>query len=116
MRMKITLSVMVAAIPLLADVGPATAQAGLGAVTCVGGELETIPSTNPVRRVMRTDQEVMYRVGIALASRDEEEANLRSQLDSYSEIWCAWSDIGDSHVVIIRYTGGGSPRPDPGSR
>ena len=105
MRTKITLSVMVAAIPLLADVGPATAQAGLGAVTCVGGELETIPSTNPVRRVMRTDQEVVYRVGVALASLDEVEANLRSQLDSYSEIWCAWSDIGDSHVVIIRYTG-----------
>ena len=105
MRTKITISVMVALIALLADVGPAAAQSGLGAVTCVGGELETIPSTNPVRRVMRTDQEVMYRVGVALASRDEVEANLRSQLDGYSEIWCAWSDIGDSHVVIIRYTG-----------
>ena len=105
MRTKITLSVMVALIALLADAGPAAAQSGLGAVTCVGGELETIPSTNPVRRVMRTDQEVMYRVGVALASRDEVEANLRSQLDGYSEIWCAWSDIGDSHIVIIRYTG-----------
>ena len=105
MKTIVIITATLAATQLLAGTRPAAAQAGLGAVTCVGGELETIPSTNPVRRVMRADQEVMYRVGVALASRDEVEANLRSQLDSYSEIWCAWSDIGDSHVVIIRYTG-----------
>ena len=105
MKTIVIITATLAATQLLAGTRPAAAQPGLGAVMCVGGELETIPSTNPVRRVMRTDQEVMYRVGIALASRDEVEANLRSQLDSYSEIWCAWSDIGDSHVVIIRYTG-----------
>ena len=104
-KTMMTVTVLVVATPLLAGVRSAAAQSGLGAVTCVGGELETIPSTNPMRRVMRTDHELMYRVGVALASREVVEANLRSQLDSYSEIWCAWSDIGDSHVVIIRYTG-----------
>ena len=24
---------------------------------------------------------------------------------AYPEVWCAWSDIGDGHVVIIQYTG-----------
>ena len=54
---------------------------------------------------MRTDQEVIYRTGVDLASRDALESDLRSELDAHAEIWCAWSDIGDSHVMIIRYTG-----------
>ena len=93
------------AAPLLVGVSPAGAQAGLGAVACVGSELETIPSTNPVRRRMQTDEEVIYRVGVEDANRDEVEADLRSQLDAYPEVWCAWSDPGDGHVVIIQYTG-----------
>ena len=94
-----------AAMQLLAGTRRATAQSSLGAVVCVGSELETVPSSNPVRRVFRTDAEVMYRVGVELANRDVVEGNLRSQLGGYTEGWCAWSDPGDSHVIIIRYTG-----------
>ena len=104
MKTMITVSAVAAAM-LVGGVRPAAAQAGLGAVACVGSELETIPSTNPVRRRMQTDEEVIYRVGVKDANRDEVEADLRSQLDAYPEVWCAWSDIGDGHVVIIQYTG-----------
>ena len=104
-KTMMTVHALVVATPLLAGVRSAAAQSGLGAVTCVGAELETITSTNPVRTRMRTDQEVIYRTGVDLAGRDALEGDLRSELDAYAEIWCAWSDIGDTHVMIIRYTG-----------
>ena len=104
-KTMMTVTVLVVATPLLAGVRSAAAQSGLGAVTCVGAELETITSTNPVRTRMRTDQEVIYRTGVDLAGRDALESDLRSELDAHAEIWCAWSDIGDTHVMIIRYTG-----------
>ena len=104
-KTMMTVAALVVATPLLAGVRSAAAQSGLGAVACVGAELETITSTNPVRRRMRTDQEVIYRTGVDLAGRDALESDLRSELDAHAEIWCAWSDIGDTHVMIIRYTG-----------
>ena len=104
-KTMMTVTVLMVATPLLAGVRSAAAQSGLGAVTCVGAELETITSTNPVRTRMRTDQEVIYRTGVDLAGRDALESDLRSELDAHAEIWCAWSDIGDTHVMIIRYTG-----------
>ena len=104
-KTMMTVAALVVATPLLAGVRSAAAQSGLGAVACVGAALETITSTNPVRRRMRTDQEVIYRTGVDLAGRDALESDLRSELDAHAEIWCAWSDIGDTHVMIIRYTG-----------
>ena len=49
--------------------------------------------------------EVMYRIGVDIGQRNQIEATLGSELDSYPEVWCAWSDPGDSHVVIVGYTG-----------
>ena len=99
------IATVAAAAPLFAGIPPAAAQSDLGAVTCVGSELETIPSTSPVRPVVQTDQEVVYRVRVDPANREAVEGSLRSQLDSYAEVWCAWSDVGDSHLMIIEYTG-----------
>jgi len=47
----------------------------------------------------------MYRVGVNIGQRDQIERTLGSELGPYPEVWCAWSDPGDSHVVIVGYTG-----------
>ena len=82
---------------------PAAAQSGSEAVVCVGSETRTL-DTNPIRRVYVEDMEVVYRIGVDIGQRDRIEGTLSSEL-AYPEVWCAWSDPGDDHAVIISYTG-----------
>ena len=49
--------------------------------------------------------DIVYRVGVDIGQRDQVERDLSSELGSYPEVWCAWSDTGDDHAVIISYTG-----------
>ena len=88
----------------LAGVASAEAQEGLGTVVCVGSELESMASAGPVRRVVRKDIELVYRVAVEFADKDEIEEGLREEL-SQSEVRCAWSEPGKSHVVVVSYTG-----------
>ncbi len=83
---------------------PAAAQSGSEAVVCVGSERRTL-ATNPIRRVYTEDMEIVYRIGADIGQRAEVERDLSSELGSYPEVWCAWSDPGDDHAVIISYTG-----------
>ena len=83
---------------------PAAAQSGSEAVVCVGSERRTL-ATNPIRRVYTEDMEIVYRIGADIGQRDQVERDLSSDLGSYPEVWCAWSDPGDDHAVIISYTG-----------
>ena len=83
---------------------PGTAQSGSEAVVCVGSETRTL-QTNPIRRVYTEDMEIVYRIGVDIGQRDQMERTLSSELGSYPEVWCAWSDPGDDHAVIISYTG-----------
>ncbi len=83
---------------------PAAAQSGSEAVVCVGSE-RRILVTNPIRRVYTEDMEIVYRIGVDIGQRDQVERNLSSDLGSYPEVVCAWSDPGDDHAVIISYTG-----------
>ena len=83
---------------------PAAAQSGSEAVVCVGSERRTL-ATNPIRRVYTEDMEIVYRIGADIGQRDQVERDLSSDLGSYPEVWCAWSDPGDDHAVIINYTG-----------
>ncbi|MYC52723.1 MAG: hypothetical protein F4X47_10445 [Gammaproteobacteria bacterium] len=83
---------------------PAAAQSGSEAVVCVGSERRTL-ATNPIRRVYTEDMEIVYRIGADIGQRDQVERDLSPDLGSYPEVWCAWSDPGDDHAVIISYTG-----------
>ena len=89
---------------LVASSLPASAQDGSEAVVCVGSERRTL-ATNPIRRVYTEDMEVVYRLGADIGQRDQIERDLSSELGSYPEVWCAWSGTGDTHAVIISYTG-----------
>ena len=92
------------ALALAATALPAAAQSGSEAVVCVGSERRTL-ATNPIRRVYTEDMEIVYRIGADIGQRDQVERDLSSDLGSYPEVWCAWSDPGDDHAVIISYTG-----------
>ena len=95
----LALTLAVAAGPL-----PAAAQSGSKAVVCVGSERRTL-ATNPIRRVYTEDMEIVYRIGADIGQRDQVERDLSSELGSYPEVWCAWSDPGDDHAAIVSYTG-----------
>ena len=69
-----------------------------------GAETRTL-QTNPIRRVYTEDMEVIYRIGVDIGQRDQMERTLSSELGSYPEVWCAWSDPGEDHAVIVSYTG-----------
>ena len=97
-------SLLVFALVLVAGYLPAAAQSGSEAVVCVGSERRTL-ATNPIRRVYTEDMELVYRIGVDIGQRDHVERTLGSELGSYPEVWCAWSDPGDDHAVIISYTG-----------
>ena len=97
-------SLLVVALVLGAGFLPAAAQSGSEAVVCVGSETRTL-QTNPIRRVYTEDMEVVYRIGVDIGQRDQMERTLSSELGSYPEVWCAWSDPGDDHAVIISYPG-----------
>lgn len=89
----------------LSPVGaPVAAQSGSEAVVCVGSERRTL-ATNPIRRIYMEDMEIVYRIGVDIGRRDQVERDLSSDLGSYPEVWCAWSDPGDDHAVIISYKG-----------
>ena len=95
---------LAAVIPLLSS-APATAQSGDAAVVCVGSELETLDSSSPVRRMITEDVAVIYRVGVAAEDQEGMERTLLAELGDHAEVSCAWSNPGDSHVAIVRYTG-----------
>ena len=97
-------SLLAVALVLAATPLPAAAQSGSEAVVCVGSERRTL-ATNPIRRVYTEDMELVYRIGVDIGQRDHVERTLGSELGSYPEVWCAWSDPGDDHAVIISYTG-----------
>lgn len=94
-----------AGLTFLALVHPAAAQQDLGSVVCVASELESLAGSGPVRRVIRRDTELVYRVGVDLSGRAEAEQTLRGELEASGEISCAWSQAGQSHVVVVRYSG-----------
>ena len=97
-------SLLAVALVLVASFLPAAAQSGSEAVVCVGSETRTL-QTNPIRRVYTEDMEIVYRIGVDIGQRDQMERTLGAELGSYPEVWCAWSDPGDDHAVIISYTG-----------
>ena len=97
-------SLLAVALVLGAGFLPAAAQSGSEAVVCVGSETRT-HLANPIRRVYTEDMEIVYRIGVDIGQRNQMESNLSSELGSYPEVWCAWSDPGDDHAVIISYTG-----------
>ena len=97
-------SLLAVVLGLAAGFLPAAAQSGSEAVVCVGSERRTL-QTNPIRRVYTEDMEIVYRIGVDIGQRDQMERTLSSELGSYPEVWCAWSDPGDDHAVIISYTG-----------
>ena len=90
---------------LLADVLPASAQQQLAAVVCVGSELETLAGTGPVRRVLRRDTELVYRVGVNLADQAQVERSVTAELGTASEVSCAWSSAGQNHLIVVSYQG-----------
>ena len=82
----------------------ADAQEGFGAVVCVGSELESTANAGPVRRVLQKDVELVYRAAVALSDRDRIEAGLVEELEQ-TEVRCVWSEPGNTHVVVVKYTG-----------
>ena len=96
--------IALATLAILSFATPAAAQSGSEAVVCVGSERRTL-ATNPIRRVYTEDMEIVYPIGADIDQRDQVERDLSSDLDSYPEVWCAWSDPGDNHAGIISYTG-----------
>ncbi len=94
-----------AGLALLADVLPASAQQQLAAVVCMGSELETLAGTGPVRRVIRRDAELVYRVGVDLSGEAQVEQSLRAELGGSGEVSCAWSGAGQNHLVVVGYQG-----------
>ena len=101
---RLVVTLLALALALATGSLPATAQSGSEAVVCVGSERRTL-ATNPIRRVYTEDMEIVYRIGADIGQRDQVERDLSSDLGSYPEVWCAWSDPGDDHAVIISYTG-----------
>ena len=94
-----------ASILLLASSVPVAAQSASAAVACVGSDRRTLDSSNPVRRMITEDVAVVYRVGVGSVDREEMERSLIAELGGVAEVSCMWSDAGDTHVVIIQYTG-----------
>ena len=90
---------------LLASSAPAAAQSVSATVVCVGSERQTLESSGPVRRVITEDVAVVYRLGVPIDDRQGMEQSLVAELGDVAEASCLWSNAGDSHVVIIRYTG-----------
>ena len=96
---------LLAGIVLIASSVPAAAQSASATVVCVGSERQTLESSNPVRRVITEDVAVVYRVGVPTDDPQGMEQALIGELGDHAEASCMWSSPGDSHVVIIRYTG-----------
>ena len=101
---RLVVSLLALALAVATGPLPVVAQSGSEAVVCVGSERRTL-ATNPIRRVFTEDMEVVYRTGVDIGQRAQIERTLSSELGSYPEVWCAWSDPGDDHAVIVGYTG-----------
>ena len=99
-----TARLLALAFVLVGGIPSAAAQFGSGTVVCVGSETRT-HEAKPIRRVYTEDMEVVYRTGVDLGQRDQMEGTLRSELGSFPELWCAWSEPGDDHAVVVSYTG-----------
>ena len=97
------LGVIVGALAVVPSAG-AEAQEGFGAVVCVGSELESTANAGPVRRVLQKDVELVYRAAVAFSDRDRIEAGLLEELEQ-TEVRCVWSEPGNTHVVVVEYTG-----------
>ncbi len=93
--------VSVAIVPAAA----AEAQEVLGAVVCVASELESMAGAGPVRRVIDTDTQVVYRIGVPLADQEEVEASLVAELSGSGGVRCVSSEQGQSHLVVVSYQG-----------
>ena len=96
---------LLAAIALLLGPGPAAAQSADAAVACVGSAIETLDSSSPVRRLITEDVALVYRVGVGAEDREGTERSLLAELGEHAEVSCLWSNPGDNHVAIVRYTG-----------
>ena len=83
----------------------AEAQEGLGAVVCVASELESMAGAGPVRRVIDTDTQVVYRIGVPVADQEEVEASLVAELAGSGGVRCVSSEQGQSHLVVVSYQG-----------
>ena len=92
------------AFALAAGFLPAAALSGSEGVVCVG-------SGNRIHQVKPDPKDLHGRHGPRVtesgrtSSSATRSSDLSSELGSYPEVWCAWSDPGDDHTVIIRYTG-----------
>ena len=98
------MSSVVLAAALAATSLPAAAQFGSEAVVCVESENRVHEGT-PIQRFYKEDMELMPRIGVDIGHRSQIESTSGSKLGSYPEVWCAWSDPGDDHAVIVGYTG-----------
>ena len=96
---------LLATVALFVGASPAAAQAGDAAVACVGSAIETLDSSSPVRRLITEDVAVVYRVGVRADDREATETSLLAELGEHAEVSCLWSNPGDNHVAIVRYTG-----------
>ena len=96
---------LLAAGVLLLGASPAAAQSGDAAVACVGSAIGALDSSSPVRRLITEDVAVVYRVGVRAEDREGTERSLLAELGEHAEVSCLWSNPGDNHVAIIRYTG-----------
>ena len=96
---------LLAPIALLLGPSPAAAQSADAAVACVGSAIETLDSSSPVRRLITEDVAVVYRVGVGAEDREGTERSLLAELGEHAEVSCLWSNPGDNHVAIVRYTG-----------
>ncbi len=83
----------------------AQGQEALGAVVCVASELESMAGAGPVRRVIDTDTQVVYRIGVPLADQEEVEASLVAELAGSGGVRCVSSEQGQSHLVVVSYQG-----------
>ncbi len=83
----------------------AQGQEALGAVVCVASELESMAGTGPVRRVIDTDTQVVYRIGVPVADQGEVEASLVAELPGSGGVRCVNSEQGQSHLVVVSYQG-----------
>ena len=55
--------------------------------------------------MIRKDVELVYRAAVELADREEIEEGLVEELGEHAEVRCTWSEPGNSHVVVVSYTG-----------
>ena len=58
-----------------------------------------------MRRVIRRDAELVYRVGVDLSGEAQVEQSLRAELGGSGEVSCVWSGADQNHLVVVGYQG-----------